>query len=588
MKFTEHAWTKFCEAALQRQDIIYEKLKPYIDNELPLPVHPSDIYRHEMCYKVYILKKSVQLAEKKRKASAATNNSTDLNPAKRMTRAASVSHVTKTTCIICREVYKKDPKDRRRSVEAVPFTLFSAVESLQEAAKIRGDHYILNQLAGGARGGRDAIAGDVHKHEDCYKAYTNPNTLSRLQSDDVYTRVSDTKPFKDLTSLIQNTVIEGGTVWTMATVRELYTAALLKHGVSRGAKFKRLKSHPQRHFGDRLCFHRPVCQNESELIYSNTVDIGPVLQGYKDMENKLVNEDIESDLQFSPTHDENPMKEAYRLALQVHETLRQTKNMVWPPTPEFCTADHVQSLIPPLLHNLIAWIILQYADFSEQPVELDEVIKAKVLSICQDIIFASRCGRVLTPKHVSLAMAVRRVTGSTELITILNKFGHTVSSSKLQEIEAAVGELRQHEGSGQVPANIVKHVPVMFVFDNNDFSEETPSGKNTSHCTNGIIIQPRTHGCNASSNHVNVAPGPSHRRSITNHEKQLLQYPKAPRCPPQRRVGAVELFQTPVASEFFTARNQDLAWFLSRLHPDLTLPAADYFQVNELYIYIYA
>ena len=67
MKFTEHAWTKFYEAALQRQNIIYEKLKPYIDNELPLPVYPSDVCRHKMCNKVYILKKSVQLAEKKGK-----------------------------------------------------------------------------------------------------------------------------------------------------------------------------------------------------------------------------------------------------------------------------------------------------------------------------------------------------------------------------------------------------------------------------------------------------------------------------------------------------------------------------------------
>ena len=111
-----------------------------------------------------------------------------------MARAASVSHVTKTTCTIYREVYEKDPKDRRRSVELVPLTLFfSAVESLQEAATIRGDHYILNQIAGGARRGRDAVAGDVQKHEDCYKAYTNPNTLGRLQSDDVYTRISDKK-----------------------------------------------------------------------------------------------------------------------------------------------------------------------------------------------------------------------------------------------------------------------------------------------------------------------------------------------------------------------------------------------------------
>ena len=62
---------------------------------------------------------------------------------------------------------------------------------------------------------------------------------------------------------------------------------------------------------------------------------------------------------------------------------------------------------------------------------------------------------------------------------MLNKYGHTVSTSKLQEIEIAVGELRQLEGAEHIPSNIINHVPVMFVFDNNDFQEETPSGRDT-------------------------------------------------------------------------------------------------------------
>lgn len=175
-------------------------------------------------------------------------------------------------------------------------------------------------------------------------------------------------------------------------------------------------------------------------------------------------------------------------------------------------------------------------------------------------------------------MVVRRVTGSTELTTTLNKFGHTGSSSKLQKIEAAVGELRQHEGSGQVPTNIAKHVSVMFVFDNNDFSEETPSGKDTTHCTNGIIIQPSSDSCTPSFQD-RVLPEVSHRRSVTYMEKQLLQYPRAPRCPPQRREGALELIKTSVPATFSTALNHDLAWLLARLHPDLTLPTEEYSQV---------
>ena len=166
VRFTDQSWSKLCDAPQQRQDDLYQTLKPYIDKELQLPVGVNDIYRHEGCYKVYTLKRSIQLAVNKRKATEGTtcDNSTDLSPPKRMTRTT-VGRVSEQTCIICQELYKKDPKDRRRSNKAVPFTLFSAVGSLQNAATIRGDQRILSQLGGGARGGEDAIAGDVLKHE---------------------------------------------------------------------------------------------------------------------------------------------------------------------------------------------------------------------------------------------------------------------------------------------------------------------------------------------------------------------------------------------------------------------------------------
>ena len=61
-------------------------------------------------------------------------------------------------------------------------------------------------------------------------------------------------------------------------------------------------------------------------------------------------------------------------------------------------------------------------------------------------------------------------------------YGHTVSTSKIQEMETAVGELHQQEGDAQIPSNIVKHVPAMFVFDNNDFQEETPTPRHN--CAN--------------------------------------------------------------------------------------------------------
>lgn len=61
----------------------------------------------------------------------------------------------------------------------------------------------------------------------------------------------------------------------------------------------------------------------------------------------------------------------------------------------------------------MAWIL----GFSEEPcqdkyVTLSDESRVKVLSLCQDIIYISSKGIKQTPKHLSLAMAVRQITGS--------------------------------------------------------------------------------------------------------------------------------------------------------------------------------
>ena len=149
-------------------------------------------------------------------------------------------------------------------------------------------------------------------------------------------------------------------------------------------------------------------------------------------------------------------------------------------------------------------------------------------------------------------------------------------------METAVGELHQQEGDAQIPSNIVKHVPAMFVFDNNDFQEETPSGKGTTHCTNGIIIQPRVHTCMPpQTNQVNPDTA-KHRRSLTYAPRPLRGYPVAPRLGPDRVQDAATLITSTCTSSTAVneARDQDMAWLLSRLCPDLQLPMGIYTQVQ--------
>ena len=115
--------------------------------------------------------------------------------------------------------------ESRKFHSAKPFTLQTAVEKLREAAHRKGDKWILCQLGGGARGGDDAITGDVLRHNSCYNKYIK--VIRTPKSSETITDATDAA-FRDIVSLIQKNIIEDAVMWDMSIVRSLYAAILSK------------------------------------------------------------------------------------------------------------------------------------------------------------------------------------------------------------------------------------------------------------------------------------------------------------------------------------------------------------------------
>ncbi len=59
----------------------------------------------------------------------------------------------------------------------------------------------------------------------------------------------------------------------------------------------------------------------------------------------------------------------------------------------------------------------------------------------------------------------------------------------------AENQINKEQNGILLPSNIQPNVFSCFFWDNNDILEETLSGKGTTHCTNGIVIQRMTAGC---------------------------------------------------------------------------------------------
>ncbi|CAC5376852.1 unnamed protein product [Mytilus coruscus] len=157
-------------------------------------------------------------------------------------------------------------------------------------------------------------------------------------------------------------------------------------------------------------------------------------------------------------------------------------NIPWPPTGKSLSENNI--VIPDLLYNFLALLLTddsKHASISPSKLDISSEVK----------------GYTETPKYVALAIYLKTQTESSEIVKIINKFGHSVSYDQAEEIETSIAEqmIMNTEDDIFIPSIIRKGAFSSFCWDNNDLCEETLTGQGTTHCTNGIVIQTRLDWC---------------------------------------------------------------------------------------------
>lgn len=127
----------------------------------------------------------------------------------------------------------------------------------------------------------------------------------------------------------------------------------------------------------------------------------------------------------------------------------------------------------------------------------------KILSIAQDIIYATGRGKKLTPKHIGLAVALHQKR-SRKLVTLFNRAGHCATYRQLQQIYTALAELTldtlDYSTGAVIPTNLVPYPPenqrdsdippfLHITADNIDKITDTLDGKNSFHATQVVVFQ---------------------------------------------------------------------------------------------------
>ena len=88
------------------------------------------------------------------------------------------------------------------------------------------------------------------------------------------------------------------------------------------------------------------------------------------------------------------------------------------------------------------------------------------LSFAQDIVYAVTEGKIKTPKSILLSSTIKTLTNNTELINIVNRLGHGISYSILNELtteNAFKIQEEQFDGKCILPVGFQKNMFTIYV-----------------------------------------------------------------------------------------------------------------------------
>ena len=67
--------------------------------------------------------------------------------------------------------------------------------------------------------------------------------------------------------------------------------------------------------------------------------------------------------------------------------------------------------------------------------ELTAAKSYRIKSISEDVVFAATSRRRTPAKHLQIRMAIKSLTGSKKVVTLLNRLGHCINYNEIEELE---------------------------------------------------------------------------------------------------------------------------------------------------------
>ena len=449
-----------------RQDEISQRLSP---DDLRCTVGKKVLW-HSSCYETYTSKQNLRYCE-------AQSSSGVIQPECRQRRKS----FDWSKSFLCKNAtWKRDRK-------LINIATFEACNSIKESAEAREDHELLSVLQ---TVNYDLIAAEGKYHKACHASYISKVNIKHKQRDASIIKEST---FDEAFNRLVKTItpeVENGKAYDMNGLLVMFKREMEKLGNdSQSYTKQKLKVRLMSHFEEQLVFHQPPQQSKPEIVYSSSISLIDVINAASDCP---LPDTASSMTTVQIAAATSNLLDIYSVAFQIRQDIMKCKGIeIKPLNIGDLQLDIAKALLPQSLYWLVRWIVTgeQYSDSS--PSSASNTTDERKIILCgQDLVHCASHARVKLPKHVGLAMSVKHLTSSKQLITLLNRMGHCSSYEEIEQVETSLvnENLARADLTGVlIPTNISPGAFIQMAADNNDINEETIDGKNNTRYNAGYI-----------------------------------------------------------------------------------------------------
>lgn len=316
---------------------------------------------------------------------------------------------------------------------------------------------------------RDIVAAEAHYHHSCYKNYTR----MKSKHEDVREGGNELEEaYGSLFEYIRNDIIPNKKV-----VRVTSLTAKLNSFLPSGEISESIRKSIRRRLKTELEDSVHIFPDDKGwlLMVPDNVTLQDVV---------LENQSLQRELEIWKSKVTDLNKITDQASAKIRSVIKEDmKPTPWPYHP----SDVSSTSIPHQLERFLTGLLTGNPDGKC-------ISHSLIQSLGQDVIYAVTVGNI---NHQSIYCSLKTLTGNIEVIQLLNKFGHGVSYSQLEENDTALCLWKLATSINQRVALLASIKPYIFTnlaWDNIDRLEETLTGKGTSYQVNGIAVQANVYG----------------------------------------------------------------------------------------------